>query len=251
MEILHRKVLGIEKDWKIYTKEEADKEGIKYVPWKEADKPGWVLSDDGYVGELIRVKPYNGWTEKVYSFGKSKYSEGDLNYEVRKQKRAFSTIKEKTWDEIEAGKQRTKDFVTLYTGYLLAGRKPDLVALGSALRPDQANPVRVAKSMLKVARIKKMIQDELLAVLGKLNIDDTYIGTQYKKALEIAEEKKDPKAMREIIDKLAEYRGWDEKVSVNAREEYDFTRIAENGEQKGKRIMEASAERKGLPGPSE
>ena len=45
-------------NYRVYTKSEADKEGIKYIDWKKAQIGQWALSDDGYVGQVIKRKTY-------------------------------------------------------------------------------------------------------------------------------------------------------------------------------------------------
>jgi len=42
----------------IYRKEEADKEGLKYVYWKKADIGDYAISDDDYVAKVINRKNY-------------------------------------------------------------------------------------------------------------------------------------------------------------------------------------------------
>ena len=46
--------------YQIYTKSEADKESIKYVYWKEAEKGQYALTDDNYVSQVIQKKRYDG-----------------------------------------------------------------------------------------------------------------------------------------------------------------------------------------------
>jgi len=72
---LDRRYLGKNNHWiykqeVVYTQEEADKEGLSYVYWKDAAKGDkWALTDDGYVSKILTIKMYNDRKQK----GKNKY----------------------------------------------------------------------------------------------------------------------------------------------------------------------------------
>ena len=40
------------KTYEIYTKEEADKEGLQYNHWRDAGEGEWALSDDNFVSKV-------------------------------------------------------------------------------------------------------------------------------------------------------------------------------------------------------
>ena len=42
----------------IYTKDEAENEGVEYKYWKEAKKGDYALSDDNYVAKVIQHREY-------------------------------------------------------------------------------------------------------------------------------------------------------------------------------------------------
>ena len=49
------------RQYSIFTKEEADNEGIEYKHWKEAEIGDYAISDDGYVAMVIQKNALNTW----------------------------------------------------------------------------------------------------------------------------------------------------------------------------------------------
>jgi hypothetical protein len=42
----------------VYTRAEADEQGIRYKPWRKARTGEWALTDDGFVAQCLHVKVY-------------------------------------------------------------------------------------------------------------------------------------------------------------------------------------------------
>jgi hypothetical protein len=62
---------GEPKDFIVYTKEEADREGIRYVEnWRTANRGDWILTDDDYVMQVIYVIPFDDRASLIFTVGK-------------------------------------------------------------------------------------------------------------------------------------------------------------------------------------
>ena len=87
-----------------------------------------------------------------------------------------------------------------------------------------------------------MISNELQQTFDDGGITDDVLIEKYVKAMDIAESNLDPKAMQGILDKLAEYRGWNNKTTLEAEDEFDYTMLEGDMEKKGRAKLRASKE---------
>lgn len=148
-----------------------------------AEKGDLVISDDGYVAEVIKVYgPYDrGWMQEKMLI---------LPYcrkWVRSTRRAklmakpyldsgrYTAASEKAasegWQVQETRTERTKRVVSAYARLMVesGGRLTDeqMATLGKIYRPDQENPKATFKKLLKQDIVKSMVKDELVRILSE------------------------------------------------------------------------------------
>jgi len=209
MDILRRKFRGNEHKFHIYSQSEADDAGIDYLPWRDAGKGEWALSDDGYVAECLDIMgPYTnrqGLKARfmIFSFSKAfDYPSTKLNFIDSKTTRSYSTVSNRDWSNIEARSKRGKRFITAYVMNFMAGVSIDWEKLGLIYRPDQAgkDPARTAKHLFAQEAFKKMIQQKMIEVFKAKNITEDDVIDMFKEALVVARANKDAKEIRMIAE---------------------------------------------------
>ena len=195
--------------FKIYTQAEADDLGLKYVPWRKAKKGDWGLTDDGYVGECLKINgPYTSnknlkltKQEFVFSFARV-WSNKDihLSYEERKVHRSYSRMSTKHWAESEVKSKRAKRFILAYVMMFMAGGGIDWEKLGIIFRPSNAtnDPGRRAKYLFKQKAFKRMIQNRMIEVFRNKKVTEGDVIDMYKEAYDLAKRTKNPREMRKV-----------------------------------------------------
>ena len=184
------------KSYNIYTLSESRKKNIACVPWRDAKKGEWGLTDDGYVAECLNRRVYNKRNNIVFPFGQaftSKTSKGKLEYMPHKMTGSYSMVSAKPAWMTKKGKDVYKRFVRLYVIMSMSG-KVDYGKLGKVLG-NEAIPVAKAKSLLKKEWVQEMVNEEIKKHLGKKDIDEGTVIDMIKKAYDVAEEKNDPSNM--------------------------------------------------------
>ena len=204
MDILRRWYEGGRRNFKIYSQEEADKLGIKYVYWRDAKKGDWVLSDDGFVGECLKIYGPYGKTKSrqfMFSFAYAwENSKSKLNYLERKAARSYWTSGTKHWAEKEVGKSRSKRFILAYVMMYFAGNI-DWEKLGLIYRSDRhSEPTRRAKHLFKQEAFQKMIKQKMIDVFKEKGKTEGDVLEMFDKAFEMAKNNKDPKEMRLVAE---------------------------------------------------
>lgn len=183
------------------TKLEADDEGLDYVYWKDCppmEGLGWILTDDGYVLALRSCRTYEkgsssckfvrAWGGCAWATEKMEFNFTDFHANGRYN----DTNPEKSWDELEAGKNRTKRAVDVLLASYMSTGKFDWHRAGRVYRPDEEIPEATLKRLFRKQSIRKMITEELRAMYDDIGLDEKWTAEKVKKAGEIAEEKEDP-----------------------------------------------------------
>ena len=108
------------KTYEIYTKEEADTEGLEYSHWRDAREGQWALSDDGFVSKVIKRKEYptNNQIDNVYlrfawgyTFFNPEYKGKELKVKGRQ---SNTTMTGKRPIEVKAKQERMKNLAMVY-----------------------------------------------------------------------------------------------------------------------------------------
>ncbi len=201
METLKRYFEGGPHEFNVYTQKEADDLGIEYVYWHDAKKGDWALSDDGYVGECLKILGPYGETQLVQyvlSYARVWDNPGaTVNFLERKATRSYSQSSPITWDEAEVKSKRSKRFIMAYVAMFMTGGI-DWKKLGEEYRPDLKHhiPERRAKHLFKQKAFQRVIQEKLVEIFKARNIDEGDVIDMFKAAYKQAKANKDPKEMR-------------------------------------------------------
>ena len=191
----------------VYTKDEADKENIKYVYWRKAKPGDWALTDDNFVMELIRAKTYSddyGVSKQFMTFSAGCTWDGpsnDFEYLPRKKYKAWDVSKPQSWDEKEAKKNRTKRTANLYAHQLLAG-KVDLGMLGKLHNPNSKKPAFHMKQLLKTEGVRKLVSQEIDLLLEDMGITKKFAIQILAEAVEAARESGRPSDLLKAAQEL-------------------------------------------------
>ena len=210
MDILRRKVKGINKVFKIYTQEEAERLGIAYIHWKKAKEGDYAVTDDGFVGLCIGKKIYTDKNGRVKTFIRLCHganwagNTNKIEYLVNKACGVYSQTNPKSWQEREAKKTRTKNLVNAYVGQALSSSGFDYDKLGKIYRPDQSSPSATIKRILKQEFIKNMIEKKLKEVMEEKGINKSSVVDTMLEAVEIARQKQDVTNMLKACDYFME-----------------------------------------------
>ena len=194
------------KTYNIYTEEEFKNLKVKYDHWSKCSPGEWGVSDDGYVSECISRNLYGKNIEMVFPYGKQFLSEtSKLLFEPHYETKNYASISTKTYNEMEAQRDRAELAVDTFVNYKLAGEVPDFYKIGKIYRPDQENPEIAARRLFKTKEIKQMVSDKLKDVLIEKDIDEGYVLDVIKDAITIATGKEDSSNMIKAADKLSEF----------------------------------------------
>jgi hypothetical protein len=229
MDLISRRFLrppynGEQREFPIYTREEADAEGIKYHDtWWLATPHEWVLTDDGYVAELIgrrhmKMKgdpsvisvemtlPFTRRLFKVSRFGK-RIDKARLEYGPFKAAGCgYGLAKPETWDQNEARRTRMKRAIEVFAHLYIARvgklKRADWDKIGQMYRPERPNPGATVKIQFRSDHIRGIAMRRVKEVLTGLGIDAGTVVATYIDAAKVAKENGRARDMIEAADRL-------------------------------------------------
>ena len=203
----------------VYRKEEADKEGLKYVYWKMADVGQYAISDDKYVAKVINRKEYPSNHNKDniylrfpwgYTFFNPKYASKQLKVSGRK---TNTTLSGKPALEVKSKQDMMKNLAKAYSVTWDYNLALDMV-LGS-YTPSE---FKKWKRMMKTEVFDKMIKEELADLLTDHGLDKTYTLELFSKVIEMASDKKDVTNLMRAVENLQGMHGMKDKQLVKTTE---------------------------------
>ena len=203
----------------VYRKEEADKEGLKYVYWKMADVGQYAISDDDYVAKVIKKKEYPSNHNKDniylrfpwgYTFFNPKYASKKLKVSGRK---TNTTMTGKPMLEVKSKQDMMKNLAKAYSVTWDYNLAIDMV-LGS-YTPSE---FKKWKRMMKTEVFDKMIKEELADLLTDHGLDKTYTLDLFAKVIEMAQDKKDVTNLMRAVENLQGMHGMKDKQLVKTTE---------------------------------
>ena len=190
-------------DYYIYRESEFDK---KYKHWSKCEPGDWGLSDDGYIAECLQRNIYGTSIEMVFPYGRQWVTNtGKLEFEPHWYSKNFANVSTRSYNEIEASKDRAELAIDAFLAYKLAGEKPDLDKIGKIYRPDQKNPSIAIRKLLKTKEVKKVMAEKLKEILIEKEIDEGYVLDVMKDAVDVAKMKEDPANMIRAAKELGDY----------------------------------------------
>lgn len=221
MIVYRRKRLGV---FFIYRKEEADREGIEYKYWKECKEGEYALTDDGFVGMVLRVnvnrigKIFNTVWGRYFLKDRS-YDRDRMTYADKKgspnvaNKNGLDGFVMKT-----NGRLSAKEFAYVYSRMLVSGKKINYSELAERFFGEYKRPKVVLKRRLKSELFMDAVNKEVMKLLSKHGIDEEYIVKEgFMAAIDIAKEAKDGTLLLKSAIELAKLAGMypDKKVTTN------------------------------------
>jgi len=216
------------KDTKVYTvykKEEAEKDNIDYVYWKEATIGDYALSDDDYVAKVINRVEYPGnrgfsniyirfpWG---YTFYNNKYPSKKL---LASGRRTNTTFTGKPWHEVKVNSDKFKN---LALSYIASNYNPDLaidITFG-AVTPTER---RRYKRTIRTEAFRNMMKEELSSLLNERGLSEGYTLELLEDTIKLAKDKKDVTNLMRAVDNLQDMHGMKDKHLVKTTEKLEAT----------------------------
>ena len=213
----------IEREYSVYTREEAEERDIQFLDWRSVEPGQWGLTDDGWVGECIKKQQYEKKVNVVFGFGHFFYykssGKGACNYEPRRDTESYSSVTAKPAWQTFKGKKQYKDFVKVYVNQLINGNV-DYTVLGKVFGEEKNFDIK-ARLLLKKEYVKEMIDQELKKVFEEKGINEGSVIDMIKDAHEVAKVKNDPSNMLRAAENFVKI------LKMDAKEEKKDTFDAE------------------------
>ena len=198
--------------YKVYRKEEADKEEIEYKYWKKAEEGDYAISDDDYVSKVITKRTYmadNGRASIYlrfpwgYTFFNPKYGSKKLVVAGRKTNVTFTG---KSYIEVQSGQDNMKNLAQMFA------LKPDYdLAIEWAIGATTQSQRRKWKRTMKSEVFKRMVREELQNLLHEHGLTEKYTLDLLEDAIKMAKEKKDVPSVMRAVENLQDMHGMKEK----------------------------------------
>tara|TARA_R100001244_G_scaffold35117_1_gene32272 strand:+ start:226 stop:1011 length:786 start_codon:yes stop_codon:yes gene_type:complete len=208
MDKLVRRIGGMNKTFFIYKQDEADKEGLSYVHWKEVNTGQYALTDDKYVGKCVSRKEYTDKQGRCRTYIKlccgvgwdSKTSV--IRYEANRDFGMYSQVKPDYWVRKEIKSTRFKNAVTAYVEQLLSPNAVNWDVIGNIYRPDQKVPAATVRRLFKQQEVRAVIEDKLKGRMDEKGITQDMVLDLHLESIEMARAKRDTSNMMRVTESL-------------------------------------------------
>lgn len=200
--ITRRRRSGGHTDHKIYTKEEADDQGIDYVHWKDAEIGDWAITDDDYVMECEQIYETDGKSSQIILTGGRAWDSkhGEILFEPNHEMEIYTMNRPQHWSEAEARRTTTKNAMKVLAASLVTTGKPDYETAAHVYRQDEEIPVATLKRLLKQERIQKVLREELRKIYEEKGMTESSVVDDIMWAVEQAKEKKDLSNLNRVLE---------------------------------------------------
>jgi len=226
MDIVRRKYKGKKVEFKVYKEQEAKKLGLKVVYWQDAQLGDWALTDDGWAVEVLSVSYYTSAKRKVpqkymvFSVGTmfvSKYAK--LNYEIRRQNKAYSEVSELEWYKKVVKKTRSKVAIKYFANMLYKGLPIDYNSLGRILWSGHRFARKDAQKFFKIEEVQVKVGEELVKALAKNNYDAEWVVKETASIVEAAKKTGKLEIALKGVTEIGKYlRLYEESTNANKAE---------------------------------
>ena len=213
--------------YKIYRKEEAEKNEIKFKYWKEAKRGDYAISDDDYVSKVIKKTSYSANDGRTsvymrfpwgYTFYNPKYPSKKLVVAGRKTNVTFTG---KSYIEVQSGQDNMKNLALMFA------LKPDYdLAIEWALGAVTDSQKRKWKRTMKSEVFKKMVRQELQNLLHEHGLTEKYTLDLLENAIAVAKDKKDVPSMMRAVENLQDMHGMKEKYMERTVDKIESKSVA-------------------------
>lgn len=184
----------------VYTRAEADAEGISYIAPDDVTEPGQhVLSEDGYVAPVLRISKQ--YTPKKNPKAKVREvrlpycrywmpSRRKLEYLPFKEKKVYCSTAPVRHIIAEMRRTRFKKALKRYAFLVITQQgvlsEEQMKEIGRSYRPDQAKPEATFKRMLKNHEVKKMLKSELRKLMDDYGVTPGHVIRQQQEIIDMA-----------------------------------------------------------------
>jgi hypothetical protein len=210
--------------YRIYRKDEADKDNIDYKYWKDANTGEYALSDDKYVAKVISRREYasNHDIPNIYlrfpwgyTFYNPKYASKKLNAQGRK---TNVTMTGKSYIEVQSGQDKMKNLAMMFA------LKPDYdLAIEWAMGAVTDTERRKWKRTMKSEVFKDMVKDELSKLLLDRGLTEGYTLQLLEDTIIMAKDKKDVSNLLRAVENLQDMHGMKDKYLVKTTQQIEAT----------------------------
>lgn len=258
MLVIHRSHGSIVKgDHCVYTVEEADQAGIKYVHWRHGRENMWVVSDDGYVLELLQRKEYyDSRRSKIsrvdlftvfYWFGCARATSWAKKLFIHRHLKGMGHITGKTWQEgfVSSGKGRA--WIKM-AAVMMLNNELDHMVLGEFMGFDRKYPdsTRImVRRYLRDRLIENAIIIQMSEFLSDKGITYESVLDEYRDVLKKAKRDGKYSDALKILEKFERWTGLNQKISGD---KVELDRSQDVVGQHIERMLAERAQPKELPG---
>tara|TARA_R100001082_G_scaffold85361_1_gene51932 strand:+ start:410 stop:1159 length:750 start_codon:yes stop_codon:yes gene_type:complete len=228
------------KDYNVYSIDECKSKGLEYKYWKECSEGDYGESDDGYIGECIKVSDYDKARFITMSYGVGFVTDrSKIKFLKNHSMGIYTMINPKHWIETEIRAKRFDRVLTAYMAQLMSPNPIDWNVLGNIYRPDQEKPAVTVKKLFKQEKVQTMVKDELKKILSDKGISESFVLDTILDAIEVAKTKQDAGNMLKASSELSDYLQMkpDKKIQTE-RLEVDVTKqISDTINKESKRLV--------------
>ena len=206
----------------VYRKDEADKEDLEYIHWKDADAGDYALSDDNYVSKLLTKISYAGnrgfdnyylrfpWG---YTFYNTKYPGKKLLVKGRK---TNTTMSGEPHHDVKCKSDKYKNLAMVYAKLMDAD-----MAINMTFGSVSDSQRRSWKRTIRTMAFKHMVREELQSILQEHGLTETYTLDLLEKTIGMAKDKKDVTNLMRAIENLQDMHGMKDKNQIKTVEQIE------------------------------
>ena len=212
------------KTYEIYTKEEADKEGLQYNHWRDAGEGEWALSDDNFVSKVIKRKSYKG-ADKIdnvylrFAWGYTFYNPRRRGKELKvKGRKSNTTMSGKRPIEVKAKQKKMQNLAMVYAQTM---NTEDTIA--RVCGEVTTNENRRIKRYMRTEVFKGMVRDELTKLLSEHGMSEDYTLDLLSSTIKKAQDKGDVTNLMRAIENLQDMHGMKDKHLVKTTDTLEAT----------------------------
>jgi hypothetical protein len=206
--------------YEIYTKKDADKEGIDYKYWRESDEGDYGLSDDDYVAKVISKSIYGPSSIYIrFPFGYTFYNPNYTSVQLKASGRmANNTLSGKSQWEVVCNGQKMKNLAMVYAQTMDYDKTIEHV-----LNNPSNNQKVMWKRRMKKEKFKGMVREELQALLKEHGMTEEYTLDLLENTIQTAKAKGDVTNLMRAVDNLQDMHGMKEKHMIKTVEQIEAT----------------------------
>ena len=212
------------KTYEIYTKEEADREGLQYNNWKDAREGDWALSDDGFVSKVIKRKSYKG-ADKIdnvylrFAWGYTFYNPRRRGKELKvRGRKSNTTMSGKRPIEVKAKQKKMQNLAMVYAQTM---NTEDTIA--RVCGEVTTNENRRIKRYMRTEVFKGMVRDALTKLLSEHGMSENYTLDLLSSTIKKAQDKGDVTNLMRAIENLQDMHGMKDKHLVKTTDTLEAT----------------------------